>query len=84
MGGQEFLNQNVREGQHFLLENNTNIPQPSPTQEKRYRPLQVSDLNNFKLDTCNMTAGPFVCQSIVHLDGFFFTVFILLVQPFEQ
>ena len=31
-----------------------------------------------------MTAGPFACQSIVHLDGFFFTVFVLLVQPFEH
>ena len=29
VGGQKFFNQNMREGQHFLLEKNTKIPQPS-------------------------------------------------------
>ena len=38
-GGQEFFNQNMREGQHFLSEKNTKIPHPSPPQEKTYLPL---------------------------------------------
>ena len=39
-GGQEFFNQNMREGQHFLLEKIPKFPSPPP-QEKTYLPLFV-------------------------------------------
>ena len=37
-GGQEFFNQNMREGQHFLSEKNTQIPQPSPPPPRKNVP----------------------------------------------
>ena len=38
-GGQEFFNQNMREGQHFLSEKIPKFPIPPPPQEKTYLPL---------------------------------------------
>ena len=37
-GGQEFFNQNVREGQHCLLENIPKFPNPPPQEKKRTFP----------------------------------------------
>ena len=34
MGGQEFFNQNMREGQHFLLEKKPKFPSPPPPPRK--------------------------------------------------
>ena len=39
-GGQEFFNQNMREGQHFLLEKIPKFPSPPPPQEKNVPSLR--------------------------------------------
>ena len=46
-GGQEFFNQNMREGQHFLLEKNTKIPQPSPPKKKRTFPYSCKSQKHY-------------------------------------
>ena len=35
VGGQQFFNQNMREGQHFLLEKKPKFPSPPPPPKKK-------------------------------------------------
>ena len=49
MGGQEFFNQNVREGQHVLLEKIPKFPSPPPSKKKRTFPyLEKKELQILK------------------------------------